>query len=211
MDIDGAKILVTGGAGLIGSTTIDLLLSKYDPARIVVVDDLVRGSLANLEQSLKDPRLTFIQGDICNIDTVRRVTEGMDAVVHLAALRITACAADTRRAMEVMCDGSFNVVDAAREAGVNKIVAASSASVYGLADYFFRSAPVLGTMWSRVGGVAAHPDNAYRLLREQQQLVLVFPEGTKGPSKLYRDRYQLRRFGRGGFVEIADLCLDATE
>lgn len=75
--------------------------------------------------------------------------------------------------------------------------------VYGLADYFFRSAPVLGTMWSRVGGVAAHPDNAYRLLREQQQLVLVFPEGTKGPSKLYRDRYQLRRFGRGGFVEIA--------
>lgn len=75
--------------------------------------------------------------------------------------------------------------------------------VYGLADYFFRRAPVVGTMWSRVGGVAAHPDNAYRLLREQGQLVLVFPEGTKGPSKLYRDRYQLRRFGRGGFVEIA--------
>ena len=75
--------------------------------------------------------------------------------------------------------------------------------VYGLADYFFKSAPVLGTMWARVGGVAAHPDNAYRLLREQRQLVLVFPEGTKGPSKLYRDRYQLRRFGRGGFVEIA--------
>jgi len=75
--------------------------------------------------------------------------------------------------------------------------------VYGLADYFFRKAPVVGTMWSRLGGVAAHPDNAERLLRDQQQLVLVFPEGTKGPSKLYRERYQLRRFGRGGFVEIA--------
>ncbi len=75
--------------------------------------------------------------------------------------------------------------------------------VYGLADYFFRKAPVLGTMWSRLGGVAAHPDNAERLLRNQNQLVLVFPEGTKGPSKLYSERYQLRRFGRGGFVEIA--------
>lgn len=75
--------------------------------------------------------------------------------------------------------------------------------VYGLADYFFRKVPVVGTMWSRVGGVAAHPDNAYRLLREQKQLVLVFPEGTKGPSKPMNQRYQLARFGRGGFVEIA--------
>jgi 1-acyl-sn-glycerol-3-phosphate acyltransferase len=75
--------------------------------------------------------------------------------------------------------------------------------VYGLADHFFKALPVIGTVWARVGGVAAHPENAYRLLREQQQLVLVFPEGSKGPGKLYRDRYQLRRFGRGGFVEIA--------
>ena len=75
--------------------------------------------------------------------------------------------------------------------------------VYGLADHFFKAIPGLGTAWSRVGGVAGHPENAYRLLREQQQLVLVFPEGEKGPGKLYKDRYQLRRFGRGGFVEIA--------
>lgn len=76
-------------------------------------------------------------------------------------------------------------------------------AVYGLAEYLFRGLPFVGTMWSRVGGVAAHPDNAYRLLREQQQLVLVFPEGTKGTSKLYNERYKLARFGRGGFVEIA--------
>ena len=75
--------------------------------------------------------------------------------------------------------------------------------VYGLAEYLFRGLPFVGTMWNRVGGVAAHPENAYRLLREQQQLVLVFPEGTKGTSKLYNDRYKLSRFGRGGFVEIA--------
>jgi 1-acyl-sn-glycerol-3-phosphate acyltransferase len=75
--------------------------------------------------------------------------------------------------------------------------------VYGLADYFFRTVPVVGTLWARSGGVSARPANAYRLLREQQQLALVFPEGTKGPSKSFTDRYQLRRFGRGGFVEIA--------
>ena len=75
--------------------------------------------------------------------------------------------------------------------------------VYGLADYLFKSVPVVGTLWARTGGVPAHPENAYRLLREQQQLVLVFPEGGKGPGKTYNERYQLRRFGRGGFVEIA--------
>ena len=75
--------------------------------------------------------------------------------------------------------------------------------VYGLADYFFRTVPVIGTLWARSGGVSARPANAYRLLKEQRQLALVFPEGTKGTSKSFTDRYQLRRFGRGGFVEIA--------
>lgn len=75
--------------------------------------------------------------------------------------------------------------------------------VYGLADDMFKRIPVVGTMWSRVGGVPAHPDNAYRILREQKQLALAFPEGTKGTGKTFVERYQLRRFGRGGFVEIA--------
>jgi 1-acyl-sn-glycerol-3-phosphate acyltransferase len=75
--------------------------------------------------------------------------------------------------------------------------------VYGLADYFFRTLPVAGTLWSRGGGVTAHPDNAHRLLSDEGQLALVFPEGVKGPSKLYKDRYQLKRFGRGGFIETA--------
>ncbi len=75
--------------------------------------------------------------------------------------------------------------------------------VYGMAEYFFRELPVLGTLWARAGGVAANPENAYRLLREQGQLALVFPEGTKATAKTYDERYRLRRFGRGGFVEIA--------
>jgi UDP-glucose 4-epimerase len=133
--IDGAKILVTGGCGLIGSTTIDRLL-REDVAKIVIFDNLVRGSMHNVAHILNDPRVELVKGDIRDVEATRKVTEGMDAVIHMAAIRITACAENPREALEVMCDGTFNVVEAAHLAGVKKIVAASSASVYGLADNF---------------------------------------------------------------------------
>jgi UDP-glucose 4-epimerase len=136
MNINNAKILVTGGCGLVGSTTIDLLLKEHDPAQIVILDDLSRGTLANVEEALRDPRVTLQRGDIRDPATVLAVTEGMDAVIHMATLRITACAADPRAALGVMCDGSFNVVEAAQACGLKKLVTASSASVYGLADHF---------------------------------------------------------------------------
>lgn len=136
MEIDGASILVTGGCGLVGSTTIDILLREHRPARIVILDNLVRGTLANIEEALADPRVTLVRGDIRDAARVSEVTRGMDAVIHMATLRITACAAEPREAFGVMCEGSFNVVEAAREAGVRKVVAASSASIYGLAEEF---------------------------------------------------------------------------
>jgi len=136
MNIDGASILVTGGAGLIGSTTVDLLLSDCSPSRLVILDNLVRGTTANIEAALSDPRVTLVRADIRDATAVREAMQGMDAVIHFAALRITACAADPREAMGVMCDGSFNVVESAQAAGVRKILAASSASVYGLAESF---------------------------------------------------------------------------
>jgi UDP-glucose 4-epimerase len=135
MNLDGAKILVTGGCGLIGSTTIDQLL-REDVERIVIFDNLVRGSMHNVAEILNDKRVELVKGDIRDVNATRRVTEGMDAVMHMAALRITACAEDPREAFEVMCEGSFNVVEAAHLARVKKIVAASSASIYGLADNF---------------------------------------------------------------------------
>jgi UDP-glucose 4-epimerase len=136
MDINGSSILVTGGCGLVGSTTIDLLLRDHSPKRIVILDNLNRGTLANVEQALKDPRVTLLREDIRDVAAIRRATEGMDAVIHMATLRITACAAEPREALEVMCDGSFNVLEAAQMMGVKKFVTASTASIYGLADTF---------------------------------------------------------------------------
>lgn len=136
MQLDGAHILVTGGAGLIGSTTVDQLLKSAAPARVVLFDNLSRGTRSNIERALKDRRVEFVNGDIRDTAQLQRAMQGVDAVVHMAALRITACAAEPREAMQVMCNGSFNVVDAACAAGVKKLVAASSASIYGLAEHF---------------------------------------------------------------------------
>jgi len=120
----------------VGSTTIDLLLRDYSPKRIVILDNLSRGTMANLENALADPRVELVKGDIRDYDLVSKHTDGVDAVIHMAALRITACAAEPSEAFDVMCKGSFNVVEAARNAGVKKVVAASSASIYGLAESF---------------------------------------------------------------------------
>jgi 1-acyl-sn-glycerol-3-phosphate acyltransferase len=70
-------------------------------------------------------------------------------------------------------------------------------------ENFFKGYPGLSMLIPKIGGVTAHPANVHRLLCDEQQLVLVFPEGRKGTEKLYKDRYRLRRFGRGGFVEAA--------
>ena len=82
MKIDGSKILVTGGCGLVGSTTIDLLLRDYNPAQIVIIDNLNRGTLHNVDEALKDPRVSLVRGDIRDVDTMHKVTRGMDARVE---------------------------------------------------------------------------------------------------------------------------------
>jgi UDP-glucose 4-epimerase len=134
--IDDTTIVVSGGAGLIGSTTVDQLLRLHAPRRVVIFDNFSRGTRANIASALRDPRVAIVEGDIRDRDAVARVLDGADALIHMAALRITACAAEPREAFEVMCAGTFNLVEEAQRAGVRKVVAASTASVYGLADTF---------------------------------------------------------------------------
>lgn len=131
----GARTLVTGGAGTIGSTLVDQLLDA-GVAHVDVLDNLVRGRRANLDDALASGRVTLVEGDIGDRDLVHDLTRGKDLVFHQAAIRITQCAEEPRLALEVMVDGTFNVVEAASAAGVDKLVAASSASVYGMAEEF---------------------------------------------------------------------------
>lgn len=133
--LDGADVLVTGGAGTIGSTLVDQLLDA-GVAHVDVLDNFVRGRRSNLAPALGSGRVTVVEGDIRDRDLVHDVTRGKDLVFHQAALRITQCAEEPRLALEVLVDGTFNVFEAAQEHSVGKVVTASSASVYGMAEEF---------------------------------------------------------------------------
>lgn len=133
--LQGADVLVTGGAGTIGSTLVDQLLDA-GAARVQVLDNLVRGRRANLDAALASGRVELIDGDIRDQRLVDDLVAGKDVVFHQAAIRITQCAEEPRLALEVLVDGTFNVVEAAARHRVGKLVAASSASVYGMAAEF---------------------------------------------------------------------------
>ena len=133
--LDGARVLVTGGAGTIGSTLVDQLLAA-GAVQVDVLDSLVRGRRSNLTAALESGRVRLVEGDIRDRDLVHDVTRGKDLVFHQAAIRITQCAEEPRLALEVLVDGTFNVLKAAQENSVDKVIAASSASVYGLAEQF---------------------------------------------------------------------------
>ena len=134
-ELSGANVLVTGGAGTIGSTLVDQLLDT-GVAHVDVLDNFVRGRRSNLEPAIQSGRVTIVEGDIRDRDLVNDVTRGKDVVFHQAAIRITQCAEDPRLALEVLVDGTFNVFEAAVNHKIDKIITASSASVYGMAEEF---------------------------------------------------------------------------
>ncbi|MFW0774837.1 NAD-dependent epimerase/dehydratase family protein [Paenarthrobacter nitroguajacolicus] len=134
-ELPGARVLVTGGAGTIGSTLVDQLLDA-GAAHVDVLDNLVRGRRENLDEALRTNRVSLIEGDLRDRDLVHDLTRGKDLVFHQAAIRITQCAEEPRLALEVLVDGTFNVYEAAAEHKVEKLISASSASVYGMAEEF---------------------------------------------------------------------------
>jgi UDP-glucose 4-epimerase len=132
MDIRGKKFAVIGGAGLIGSHTVDLL-AKEDVGEIVIYDNFVRGSMENLSEALVDPRVKIFEagGDICQTDVLHEALKGADGVFHFAALWLLQCHEYPRAAFDVNIQGTFNVIEACQAQDVKRLVYSSSASVYG--------------------------------------------------------------------------------
>ena len=132
MEFAGKKLVVIGGAGLIGSHTVDHLI-KEDVKEVVVYDNFVRGRSENLYNALKDPRVKIfdVGGDVMQTDILESAIDGADGVFHLAALWLLQCHEYPRAAFDVNIRGTFNVIEACVKKGVQRLVYSSSASVYG--------------------------------------------------------------------------------
>ena len=132
MELKGKKFLVIGGAGLIGSHTVDRLLNE-DVSELIVYDNFVRGSEENLHEAMKDPRVRIYEvgGDILQTDILQSAMKGVDGVFHLAALWLLQCHEYPRTAFDVNVRGTFNVMEGCIAQGVKRLVYSSSASVYG--------------------------------------------------------------------------------
>jgi UDP-glucose 4-epimerase len=133
-NLDGSRILVIGGAGFLGSHIVDQL-TDTGAREIVVLDDFIRGTRANLAEAVRDPRVEVVEGSITDLALLRRLMPGTDYVFHLAALWLYECVHEPRSALEVNVVGTYNVVETAQQAGVKKTVYSSSASVYGDAAF----------------------------------------------------------------------------
>jgi UDP-glucose 4-epimerase len=134
-DLKGKRVLVTGGAGFVGSHIVDLLCSE-GCAEIVVIDNMIRGRPANLRAAMAAGPVRLVNGDIRDQRLMTQLVKAADIVFHQAALRITHCAAEPRQAMEVMVQATFDLLSLCVEHRIEKVIAASSASVYGLAEEF---------------------------------------------------------------------------
>ena len=134
--IKNSTIFVSGGAGFIGSYIIEELLSQHEPKKIIILDNLIRGSFENMKGFINDPRVEFIEGDIRNNELLEKCIAGTDYVFHMAALRINACAASPQDGFEVMLQATFNIANLCLKHKVKKIIYSSTASVYGLAQHF---------------------------------------------------------------------------
>jgi UDP-glucose 4-epimerase len=132
MDIRGKRLVVIGGAGLIGSHTVDHLI-KHDVKEIIIYDNFVRGRVENLSNALRDPRVKIydIGGDILQTDILDSALKGADGVFHLAALWLLQCHEYPRSAFDTNVRGTFNVMESCVKNGVKRLVYSSSASVYG--------------------------------------------------------------------------------
>src|SRR6202035_5364062 len=200
--ISGARFLVTGGAGFVGSAIVDQLLDA-GAVEVRVVDNFVRGTWGNVSAALETGRAKVIEGDIRDTALVDRACEGVDYVFHEAALRITQCADVPREAVEVLIGGTLNVLESSVRHGIKKIVSASSASVYGEPSYL----PI----------DEAHPFNnrtmygAGKIAGEQLLRAYFTASGLPYVAFRYFNVYGPRMDITGVYTEVLIRWLDAIE
>jgi UDP-glucose 4-epimerase len=135
-NLEDSKVLITGGAGFIGSHIADQLIADEKVSEVVLLDNMLRGTHSNIEGAVKTGKARLVEGDIRDRALVSELMADTDYCFHMAALRITRCAEDPREAFDVMFEGAMNVFEACVEKDIKKLVAASSASIYGNADLF---------------------------------------------------------------------------
>jgi len=200
--LSGARVVVTGGAGTIGSHVVDAALAA-GAAEVIAIDMLLRGDRDNIAAALATGRARLVEVDIRNRDAVRANIEGADLVFHQAALRWTRCQENPRECQEVMVDGTFNVIEAASEAKVRRVVLASSAVVYGdpIRLPYDEDHPVGGT---RVYGAAKVAN---------EQMARAFAHATGLPTTILRyfNVYGPRQDIRSPYVEVMVKWLDLID
>jgi len=204
VDITGKKLVVIGGAGLIGSHTVDQLLQE-DVREIVIYDNFCRGSHDNLAIALKDPRVKIFEigGDICQSDILSAALKGADGVFHFAALWLLQCHEFPRSAFDVNIRGTFNVIEACVQQGVKRLVYSSSASVYGDAveepmteDHPFNNTNFYGA--TKVAG-------------EQMCRAFYHRYGLNYAGLRYMNVYGPRQDYRGAYIAVIMKILDAID
>ena len=204
MDLKGKKVLVIGGAGLIGSHAVDELI-REDLAEIRIYDNFVRGTHENLADALKDPRVKIfdIGGDICQTDILDIAMKGIDGVFHFAALWLLQCHEFPRSAFEVNVRGTFNVLEACVSNKIKRLVYSSSASVYGDAveepmteDHPFNNKNFYGA--TKICGEAMARSFHYRY-------------GLDFVGLRYMNVYGPRQDYRGAYIAVIMKMLDAID
>ncbi|MBW2310075.1 MAG: NAD-dependent dehydratase [Deltaproteobacteria bacterium] len=192
MDIRGKRILVIGGAGLIGSHVVEELL-KEDVGEVIVYDNFSRGTHENLEQALKDPRCRIFEigGDILQADILNDAVNGVDGVVHLAALWLLQCYEYPRAAFEVNVGGTFNVLEACVSRGVKTLVYSSSASVYGNAVEEPMTEQHPYNNWTFYGATKIAGEHMFRAYHRRYGLngVILRYMNVYGPRQDYKGTY----------------------
>ena len=202
MDLTGRRLMLVGGAGLIGSHIVDKL-AGMDVAEVVVFDNFVRGSRDNLASALRHPKVRVVEGSIADRAALGRAMQGIDGIFLLASLWLGECVNDPRSAWEVNTIGTWNVIEAAREAGVARIVYSSSASVYGNA--------VVTPMTEE------HPFNnknfygATKICGEAMARAYHFRYGLDFVGLRYMNVYGPRQDYRGAYIAVIMKMLDAID